>query len=233
MRKTLLSLLTASSLLASAASSQEPLELYPDLRGDEVTAIILGGSSEYPTVTIQFNTDKKDVFADTKYIYGVKRMGKNLIVLTNPFAVGIDRNRNQKDDRGEITYLNGKISEKLSRSPPVNAQELYPVLKGDDLILIEFGPFPEKEGLFAFIQYALTGKREESIVYSHKILDAINGNSFILASPSNVFFNTNRNRVFEFNSKEMFSLEKERLEKSEPKEPKKSIKYDSKKGLEV
>jgi len=148
MRKTLLSLLTASSLLASAASSQEPLELYPDLRGNNIVSFDIKISSENNAIIVHFNTDD-DTFADTKYPYGVKDVGKDSIILTSPFLVGIDINRDQEDDEGEIFALKGITSEYLELE--IDIREPYPVLKGDKILSIEVGPFPEKEGLFAFL----------------------------------------------------------------------------------
>jgi len=197
--------------------NSEIQELYPNLREDEMVSIELTKNREgLSVVNVQYDIRKNDGIGDIQYSYRVKRKIKNFMTLANPFSVTIDKDGDPVLNEYETTYLNGKTSEKLRKSPSVNTQGSLPVLRGDYLDSIDFGPFPEKEGFFAFIQYATTNNRSENIVYSHKIICTTN-NKILLETPSHVFFDKDGDGVFGFNSEEMFSLEKKPIEYFVPK----------------
>ena len=220
MRKNLVALALAGSVLATpvsaledkdpTANAQESQELYPDLKGNNVVSFEFTQFSGVPAVSIEFNTDD-DYFGDIKYFYLIGSTEKNLIHLTNPFAVTIDKNRDQQIDKDETIYLNGKTSE--YSEPEKDTGELYPKLKGDHVFGFSFDQF--KDHLVAYIQYSIDNDGVSDIMYTHKIHKGI-GNSVLLEEPFAVFFDRNKNHIFEFNSEEMISLEEEPQEPVKP-----------------
>ena len=220
MRKTLISLLTAGLLVSSYANTfgretemmdsreeiSETQKLYPDLRGYQVVSINFNQSAEIAVFSIGFITNKSG-FEDTRYFYIVKEMRRNSILLENPFAVSIDTNSNQRYDKDERFLLKERISTELRRPLPLNAQGLFPVLKGYDLVGILFNK--SKKGVFSYIQYnILSADRRPDIMYVNKNHEKI-GNLILLESPSVVVFDLDEDGYFDFNSWEMFDLEGE------------------------
>lgn len=227
MRKTLLSLLTASLLVSSyvgafgretemmdsRAETSEIQKLYPDLRGDQVVSIDFNQSAESAVLSIGFNTDK-DGFEDIRYFYIVKSMNEDSLLLETPFAVSIDTNSNQIYDKDEMFFLEGRISKELRRYLPANAQGLFPVLKGDDVVGIFFDQ--SQKGLVTYIQYNIkAADRKADIMYVHKTHKKI-GNLIVLENPFVVGFDRDGDGYFKRNSGEMTVLEERIVEEPFP-----------------
>ena len=220
MRKNLVALALAGSLLTSVANAQESQELYPDLKGNNAVSFGFAQFSGVPAVSIEFNTDD-DHFGDIKYFYRIRFVKNNLAFLTDPFAVTIDKNRDQQIDEDETIYLMGRTSE--YSEPEKDIRELYPKLKGDQVFGFLFDQF--KNGLVVYIQYNTDNDGVADIMYTHKIHKGME-NSILLETPFAVSFDINRNGVFESNPDEMIILEEGMLEKPEPQEPVKPTKKE-------
>lgn len=242
MKKTLFSLLMASSLLIPTGNAKlnqetpvelytqnnkEPQELYPNLRGDGVVSIYF--DLRKASVSIEFDTNK-DNFGDTKYVYPFTiSENKNYILLKHPTFVTFDKNRNQKIDEEEIFDLKGKTSKKSIENPTIN-NEKFPILKGDDPISIEYSKFSGDPSIF--IQYDTSGNGRADLMYAHqvgKVGKAFEnkkhvGNVIVLRSPSAVIFDENENGLFE---EELFYLDR----KTEEPKSEKPIEDNTKKDL--
>jgi len=217
MRKTLLSLLAAGLLVSSYVGAfgretgmidsrneaSETQELYPDLRGNQVVSIDCNQFAESAVFSIGYDTSKNG-FEDTRYFYIVKSMNEDSLLLENPFAVSIDKNSNQRYDKGERFFLERRISKELRRYLPVNAQGLFPVLKGDDVVGILFDQF--QKDLMIYIQYNIkSDDRRADVMYVHKTRKKI-GNLIVLENPFIVGFDRDEDGYFKRSSGEITDL---------------------------